>query len=196
MTNPGYEELEAQARIMGRSIDLCDALADLRKQRDEAVARADVQSRNATNARRFVNEYHQENATLRAENERLTRERDDLRTDLKIARHETVEARQATERVLDDRQRQFHELDETRIERDIAKREAERLRKVAEGERERICREAQIEVVLPDFESDRGYRDMWKCLPPEWVDAIRALPPPALTPDARSSDTNLSSKED
>lgn len=87
MTPNSYEELEARLRAWARRwsdpddivtalVHGADALADLRKQRDEAVARADVQSRNATNARRFVNEYHQENATLRAENERLTRERD------------------------------------------------------------------------------------------------------------------------
>lgn len=170
MTTNSYEELEARLRDLAslwsphspagyNSVltGAADALADLRKQRDEAKMGVMHWHVEAAHLRREL-------ATLRVENERLTRERDNFERQLLEAHTSEISIAGR----LDD-----------------ANAEAERLRKVAEGERERICQEAQIEVVLPDFESDRGYRSMWKCLPPEWEAAIRALPPP-----------NLSSKED
>lgn len=150
MTPNSYEELEARLRTAfpadsAREIEAADALADLRKQRDEllSVAQRYQEASLTSDQAEAIQARLGELAALRAGNERLTRERDDL------IEHCTLRDAQM----------------------EAAESEAERLRKVAEGERERIA------VLL---------REDGAWFASDWV---RALPPPALTPD-------LSSKED
>lgn len=142
MTNPGYEELEAR---LGPLADKWEAigekhpayldrglyaalresvvgLADLRKQRDEAERLIEVGASNLYTIQSENERLAIENATLRAENERLTQVNDRL-------------ARERDELL------QHCTIRDLQIE--AAEAEAERLRKVAEGEREAIAEEAR-----------------------------------------------------